>query len=910
MSQCKGWVQEDGQRRPCMKTGNSVLANGYCNSHQYIAVLKIMELLKQLEIVLTRLERDQSDPSKIRLLQQQMAMMKQELDGARKICSEDKDCSIHLKDLLASIRDITDSSGPVPSKTRTGSEHPIEQMRNMEQQISTLAAGTSFEDAQALRISKEYELARRKQIENDAKLQNVQSELYNQSSAAEQQERKFQANLQSLVEELKLTQMQKTQSQQVVDSMQKRLDRCQSESKQVSGVYSETIERLKQDLESYKTKYNEMVGREMRFGKSVDILTGNEKQLQKAIEELKQNYEMKLTQIQSKFAEQSAAANGTVLSEREEKLQQQIERLQQDLQLALNDLTLATETAKEAVTQVNNNVDKPYGQLAQELMQTNELLRQKNEELSRLQAMHDKSVQAFASAEMKVAQRIDQATVRDRNDVQRLSSELASSERKLAGLQQEISNLQTNSYELRRRHQNEVQNINNQLRDTQNQLLQLKSQREMEQRALNQQQQTLKNQQEAMKQDMDFKFNQMKENLNQTYNDKMRQLKDSMEATKLQLEQDRRNLAIAQRTAQDAAQSIEKQRQQLDNYRTAYDQKLADFYKQKQSLETAMSQAQNQSAQFSQMESDYKKRIEILRQSVAVQRQRYETQLTALKDQLNNAVAHRNQIANSLEKCSAARDSIVTKVNMLSDENTRLKDMYLQMKSRLDTTRQEYEAHLAKLRADSSRMQTDIRQCAQRLQDATLVHDHVVRMKEEAQALRNNLQEQVRLAKGNEQALRRVLHDRELEKQQVNRLQSALQECSAQRSQTEQGLANTNTELRDVKRIHQELAGEVKEISSEYQKALQEREAVIARETLQQQVKEETLRREFEQLKMRGMTQTDQINALQKQRKVLANELANSEYERARQIQSLVDSVPSSSSSKSQVTGASSLVQQ
>ena len=58
------------------------------------------------------------------------------------------------------------------------------------------------------------------------------------------------------------------------------------------------------------------------------------------------------------------------------------------------------------------------------------------------------------------------------------------------------------------------------------------------------------------------------------------------------------------------------------------------------------------------------------------------------------------------------------------------------------------------------------------------------------------------------------------------------------------------------------------------------------------------------------MTQTDQINALQKQRKVLANELANSEYERARQIQSLVDSVPSSSSSKSQVTGASSLVQQ
>lgn len=906
---CRGWVQEArGVRRPCTKSGNAVLANGYCANHQYFAVATILERIKSLEVELNRLESTglPVNASKIALLKRQIQMLKEDMDGARKICTDDSDCSLHLRDLLASIRDVTDT---VPYMVpASDSSHPLNRMKAIEQEVAGLSTGTSFEDAQAFALSKEYELARRQQKEAISETARLQTEIQQRAADAEGIERKFQGSLQELTQALKRAEQQKAQADQIVASLQKRLDKCQADSRQVSGVYAETIERQKVELESFKARYNDMVGRELRLGKSVEMLTANERELQKAIEELKQSYERKLSGLRTDYAQQSAAAGGVILSEREEALRQQVDQLKQDLEQALKTVQSATEMGKEAILRATS-ADKPHGQIARELVDLNAMLQRKNEELAQLQAIHDRKTAEFAQAELKVAQRIDQASARDRADIQRLSNDLAGSERKLAALQQEIVSMQTASFDLKRRHQNEVQMLGAKLRDAENQLMQLRAQRDADKRDLQRQKQALTTEKEMMKADMDFKFNQTRDALNQNYSEKVRQLKDATEATQLQLNQERRNLVIAQRQAQDVAAAIEKNRAELDRYRAAYDQKMADFYHQKQALDTSIRQAEAQAAQSAQMEADYKKRIDILRQTIAVQRQRFEAQINQLSTQLSQTVANRNLIANSLEKCSAARDSIVQKVNMLTDENTRLKDMFLQMKARADMMKTQYEVHVEKMRAQAVSMQNDIRTCAQRLQDATLVHDHVQRMKDEAQTLRANLEAQIRAAKGNEQALRRLLHDRELEKQQVFRLQSALKECSIQRSQTEAGLQNTNTELRDMKRLQTELTGEIQNISQEYQRTLQQRDAQLAQDAIQQQVREETIRRELADIKSRDSTKTDQINRLQRQRQMISEALANTELERARQIQALVDAQQVTQPYTKPSTGTSSLVQ-
>jgi len=905
---CLGFVQENGKSRPCKKIGNSVLANGYCVNHQYIAILKFKEQLNLAEIEVGRLERVSDinvDKKKLSLLYQQITLLKEELASASKICEADSECSTHIRDLLVTLQDVS-QSGQYDVPYNNQSQHPITRLQNIEKKMNDLASGTSPTDAHAFQTSQEYELARRRQKYNDADIQNYQAELQLKSAQAESQERKFQESLQVLTHELKNNELRKSQADQIVESLQKRSDRCQAESRQVSGVYSETINKLKDELQQYKDLYNNMVGREYRVGKSVESLTQNERKLQMALEELKQNYETKMAKIRDEYAGQ-IKVGGTVLSTREEQLHEEVQKLKADLELALTDLKLATEAGKEAINRAVN-IDRPYGQIAQELIRVNEMLQAKNQEVASLQSIHDKRTSEFAQAELRVAKKIDDASSRDRGEIQRLSSELAKSERKLSATHQEIVSLQTTAYELRRQHQNEIQKINNQLRDTQNQLMQITQQREAEKRNLQQQAQLMKTQTESSKLEHDFKFTQLKETLNENYRNKVKDLQDRYEANQLQLDQERRNMQIAQKQIAETVKVMGKQKEDLEKYRQAYDKKLADFLAQKESLDTSLARAQEQANQFAAIENDYKKRADILRQTVSVQRQRYEAQIGQLTDKLKQSIMHRNQIVNSLEKCNASRDSIVAKVNLLTEENARLKDTYLQMKSKTDIMRSQYEAQMERIRAESAQMQTDIRLCAQKLQDATLAHDHLKRIEEENRQLRAQFQARNMEIKDNEKAVQRLLQDRELEKQQAIRLQAALRECSIQKSQVQSGLENTNSELRDVKRMHNKLSGEIQGMAGEYQQALRQREADMARQSLEQEIREQTLQKQLVDTQARNNEKSSKINQLQKQKQMISDSLANTEYERARQIQLLIDAQRVGSSADP-VTGKSNLLQ-
>jgi chromosome segregation ATPase len=908
-SQCQGMVKENGTLRPCKKTGKAVYANGYCTSHQYIAVGKIREQLELAQQEVTKLKKTGSYDNKtartIQLLEQQIIMLRDELKDTERICSGDDDCSNHLRDILVTMHDLNYPLAGKGVKSETNSD-ALSRLKKIEAQMNQLAVGTSPEDAKAFMTSQEYELARRRQGQVNHDIQMYQAELQERSAEAEGQERKFQQVLQTLTQNLKQNQSQKVQADQIVESLQKRIDRCQAESRQVAGVYSETINNLKDEVQKYKDLYNNMVGREMRYGKSVDSLTQNERKLEQALAELKQSYETKMAKLQDEFAQQ-IKSGGTVLSQREEQLQEEVKRLQADLELAVTDLKLATEAGKEAINRAVN-VDRPYGQLAKELMQVNDMLKAKNQEVAELQALHDKRMAEFAEAEMQTANKIDEASAKDRAEIQRLSLELSKSEKKLSTTHQEIVALQTTAYELRRQHQNEVNRLNNQLRDTQNRLLQMQNHRTVEKQALQQKFQAMLSQTATQKMDQETKFNQMKEMLNENYRTKVRELEDKYEANHLQLQQERRNMQIAQKQIAETMKVMAKQKEDLEKYRQAYDQKLADFLAQKEKLDSSLNDAREQANQFAQIEGDYKKRVDILRQTIEVQRQRYETQINQLTEKLRTSIQNRNQVINSLEKCNASRDGMVAKVNLLSEENTRLKDMYLQMKSKADLTRSQYEAHMEKLRADSAQMQTDIRICAQKLQDATLVHDHVKQMKAEAEQLRFKLEEQIQVAKGSEQALKRLLQDRELEKQQVFRLQAALKDCSLQKSQTEVGLQNTNTELRDMKRMHNQLTGDVRGMAQDYQRALEEREADMTRQVLQQEVREQTLQQQLAETQARNKERASKISQLEKQKQMIADSLANTEYERARQIQLLVDA-QRLDPTVDPVTGKSNLVQ-
>ena len=192
------------------------------------------------------------------------------------------------------------------------------------------------------------------------------------------------------------------------------------------------------------------------------------------------------------------------------------------------------------------------------------------------------------------------------------------------------------------------------------------------------------------------------------------------------------------------------------------------------------------------------------------------------------------------------------------------------------------------MRADAGKLQTDINTCAQRLQDATLVHDHVKRWKEEARQLRRDLEKQIAEARGNEQALRRLLKDRELETVQANRLKEALIECGKEKSRFQSTLENTNMELRDAKRIQGTLTDQMGELSKSMQRTSDEQKANLSRDQLETKIREGQLISELDQLKLQNEESVRRIQQLNVQKDTLAEGLANSEIDRARQLRTLL----------------------
>lgn len=420
----------------------------------------------------------------------------------------------------------------------------------------------------------------------------------------------------------------------------------------------------------------------------------------------------------------------------------------------------------------------------------------------------------------------------------------------------------------------------------------------------------MKNREKSAQLNMDFKFKQLQEELNQRYSQKANSLQEQYENNRIRLEQERRNLQLSQQQTKEQAQLMQKQKMELENYRNAYEEKMAEFLQQKEALQTALSQAQTQAAQFNKIENDYKNRVNILRQSVTIQAERHQQQINNLNNRLKQALADRSEIVNNLEKCNAARDGLVTRVNTLVEENTRFKDQYMQLKSRMELMRSQYEAQLEKLRSESGRLENDIRACAQKLEDASLVHDHVKRMQSEARSLRTQLEEKIRRATDNEKALQRLLKDRDLKESQVVQLQSALRDCGVVRKQLESKLQNTNVELRDVKRMHGKLSTDIQSISADYQRALENRQSSMVREEMRNKAREDQLNRELANVQLEHKSDQRRLQSLQQSKEVTENILANSELDHAKQIDMLLRAQQLAGQEQEYlVTGQSNLVQ-
>jgi chromosome segregation ATPase len=873
---CQGLVKDSDAWRQCKNKGSIVLSNGFCHNHQFLAVKKLQEELSQAEEVLNNMIKDGKDKNNDKIIKARNNVLKiqNQLKESKTLCEMDPECRSCMQQLIVDLKQIDNN-----------------QLNETSAEIMKHGYAGYPGSYKSFQNSIDWELNRQNKKSADQEIDVLESQLTNAYGHSKIQDLQFKQEIDKIETELNNNRKFQIQSQNIINSLKEQLSRCQNQSTQVSGVYSQEIESLRNENNKLKEKYDIMVGRELSINKSIQLLEEEKSKLKAAVDDLKQSYEDKMKRLQDSFAEKAAGGSRSVLTVREEELQKQVEELTKDLEDAQESLKQAIELGKEAsLINDGKNDNKPFTQLAFEYQDLSAQLSNKNKEYNELQEKFEKFRMNYANCQQKVATEVSRSSVENLKEINRLSVELDDVNNKLRLKEQEIFNLKNSLDMIRRNQNNEIIQIKNKLAHAQNKLDTTQREREAEIQQLKNKFQLLEQQEKSKKSELYLEFQHMKESLQSEYAEKLRNMKNEYTTQLMNLNAEKQKYQHLQNQIQEQSKNLRYQTETLERYKIAYEEKLAEFYKQRDSLSNALINAKEQAEQLQSIEKDYQKRITILKQTNIVNKERSEAAIRDLTEKLKDAIEKKNQAMVQLEKCNANRETFIQKLKYITDENNQLKDDYLRIKSQVDIMRAQYETTMEKLRTESAKQRSLLEKCSSNLHDASMVHDHVQRMKKEMENIRNNMQEKERQLAESQEAIKQSLNDKDMDKQQIFKLQYSLKESDTEQKMLKENLEQIKQDNFNLRKMYQDITNELKRVSEEYRRAMLERESLMEQEKRTQAAKEREMLRKLKEVQISEERALKELASLRKQKNLVNQTLVNSEVNHAIDMARLLDS--------------------
>jgi chromosome segregation ATPase len=915
---CEGFVTDpSGKVRECNKTGNFVFDNGYCDKHQTQAseqILLQLKLLKKELDSLLKIRHESVDTQRIQLAQKEIEKVETRISKLKNICFADPECQAGLRNIFTNVRSILSPGGEgsglpdVMINDTYGPRlyDPLTNLSHHNEMLGDLSLATRGDNTLAARTVRDSQLAENQKENNDKNINRWRHGLSQASHKAQEEESKFQRGMSEAHENLKTNTSLKKRALGLQQNLQEALNRCQVDSVQLSGGYSETIESLKNDVDRYKTLAEKLAGREVSLHASIKTLTESEEKVQEATLALKNSYEDKIQSLQDDYA--TKANSGAIIrTDREKELEDYVEQLKTELEKAIKDLEVTGQASREALDHMES-IKGPQSDVSEQFMLSASNLRQANKKLAETTAELDNCQDRFSKNEASLSRRLEQGVSqanigRDKTmqENSELSQRISDKTREIADLQRTVATIKNKANSKFSAMKTDVRSKTVALENSQRQL---SEERLTVSNAKRLNSQILRSQQETN----DAEFRQLKEEWRQKVAAKISSLRDTAENDKRQIEAKNRELVVNRGRMTEIQKALNKQRADLDKYQGILEHKMADFSTQKERLQSELRESQDQTARFTSLENDHKKRINNLRQSLEVSRHRYESQITDLKKRLATSLNARATISSNLQQCSAARESILARANLATEDKDRWRDKYLQLKSRHEIVKADYERKTELMINQATKIKNSLSECDSRLQDVSLVHDHVQRLTEENRQIRLESQEEMRQLKDRGQAMQKLLTQRSLASQEVSRLQNAIKQCSAGQTVMKSRVESTNQQLRDLHRMNGSLTGEMRSLSTQYQQELLNRESQMSREKRGMQTRENQMRGKIGELNLSREEMVRRNDTLRKQKESTENTLADTVVNNAYQVQSMVDAERISARTGQEPKARSSLI--
>lgn len=893
-TECYGLVKDPktGKIRPCKRNGNSVKVNGFCTQHQFMALKTMLDTLKSLKSDL-RLLKESEDVS-ITLTEQKLLEKKiDELVGDLKTksdeCELNDECNSCLQNVIVSLKEMIEPGGiPVMNSPQASKSSPIVSISNKLNKLQHLASSGGPLEAVALRSNNDAELYRRQNHKSDNSIQKLQNDLHLSSSDSLQQEKLFRNGLENLTFNLNQVKADRDQCKRVIQSLEKRQDRCHAERAQADALYSSTITEHKNSESEYKSLFEKSKSKQIESEIALDKYIENEKKLHQSMAELKLKYEEELKNTQDSFAKLSENG-GVILSVREEELQEEISVLKKQLTKTMDNLQMSTNLGKQALQKAINPVGG-HKQLVVDLQTLNDMVKRKDREIQQLSSEADKNRRTLYDLEGKLADNVERATVSSRKHVQELNQSIRSLEGKLKSTRNEYESTETKLFNKNSEFDTMVQSMKNTIRQKEIDLDRIRKEKEESQMYVKNYTNDAQKVKMDYKRQLDLAYDQKLTLLEETTQHKIQILKDYKQRNDFSIEKEKADLKRQRDINNLAQERMEEQSKDLENYRNLYEAKMAEFETQASDLRKVANQAEIQNSEFTNIINGYKNRINVANQTTAVHKQRSEAKMQYLSSQLMEAENQKQRAVVGFQQCQTARDTISQTVRNLSQNNVVLKDRNLQLQSEIATMKARFESTMAKIKAEGQQFYRSANECNSLLSEASLAHADVQRMSDDVGDYRSELRKEKTRAKDAALAVQRTMKDRDIAKERSFNLENSLKDVHRTSANLESQLKNANHEKHQLKQMNDELQQQLRNSSSDYNRAIQTREADMAREKFEKESKENMLKKQLAELQVNENELQTNVKNLKQQRNVTQDLFIDSQIQNANRLDLLVKS--------------------
>jgi chromosome segregation ATPase len=869
------------------------------------------EIIEQLVIMqqelkaLEKLQESSIDKNKLDVIQSDISTLRVKIKKLGKICLDSEECRIKLRTLNLDVNLLLSPDGETTQLQNIvipGSYEQIDPVGKLRQSNNNLDMLT--QSSQVDPVLAEWKLSSRQSEANQEKIMQLQAALDNTRAASEQSQYETQTQLKNTISDLQATEAAKNQAIQTEMRLESQLANTEAQSLSVSGHYAAYTAQLQQELDNVKLVNDTLQSREIRLNESLKQFEKSDQLLQSQVRDLRDSYEEKLRDLQEDYA-QKVSQGGQILSEREQELMHDINRLKSALESANTALERSNDTNRTALIDLQSS-ERPCGELAVELISLKERMSFTNRQMLTLQEERDNLISRKAEFEVQYQRRLAEGQAANTNQIQRLNKELQAKNQDIMQKQQEVTEMHNDLTNLKAESENKISQLNMQLMQTIFELKQFQESQSQQTRMMQEKERMLNDRSRSQTLDNEFKLRQSEAELKRRYDDIAKDLENKMRYGAQAREEQTRQLQSVRAQQEAKAQDLQRRQAQLDQSESIYTSKMAQYQRQTDQLNSAISQAETRANQLANLEKDYRNRIDQIRSTALIDREQANAEIKSLKQQLSNALQAKSSLQANLTNCNSTRDGMILQMNQLTQDNNQLKNKFLSLQAQFEQNQIQHGILVEKLRTENSKMASNLALASSTIEQIPEIHSHNLLLEQKMKQIRDESQIKEKELNSSRENLTKVLAESSFASQRVQQLQEALMSCDTSKKMLQTTVESSSEQIRELQRLRLELENSIQTNAEDFEYILKDRSHEFQRHQQQLKNKETNMMYQIQELESKNSRKENKIQQLQNQTHQIADSLSDQVLFDAQSLKSLSNAIPGNYSQRP--TGRSNLI--